>query len=281
MSDGTPWGHLKLCHIQQSYFEEALPGLNAHGLTGDDVVVLLNSPSSELEEWVRFGAGHEVVSLTSLEPPADAVLPPRREGGGGFFARLFGTHGGVRRFTDADVFGLGNVHFAVLPEERQPVAFGDVVTIRLVVLNCRIGVATLRVQIDAAPGVVQSVRSYDLTLEPGVTSMATLPIRVCSRDQRAQLVPLFSTNVGRDRPRWRFRAQPYNRPGLDLVSTVVEVASVAAGRHSPVGLAVDSLTGNGGSPEPIRLSVDLARPIVAAERPAASLWSLERLEAPR
>ena len=90
MNDETPWSHLQRLFAERKRFEDALPGLQAHGLSGEDLGVLMNNPASDLYRWMRLGAGDDAVELEPVGPPEGAGLPPRRTGKRGLMGWLSG-----------------------------------------------------------------------------------------------------------------------------------------------------------------------------------------------
>ncbi|MBM4778359.1 MAG: hypothetical protein GQE15_11710 [Archangiaceae bacterium] len=278
MSDETAWSHLLQTFREGKRFEAALPGLQAFELNGEDIGVLLNNPSTELFAWMMEGAGDTPVRLSAVEPPPDAPLPPRRMGARGLLGWLRGATAieGLGLFTTSDVFELHGVQFAVLPEPLRPVAFGELVEVRVLALNCTSVPHFLTVGITAQKGVVQSPRRYELALDPGVISMAVLPIRVCpSSPGVVRLDPVFDVDEVTAMRLLQFAARPYAKPVQELLSVVAGVTVVAAvAGLSPVYLASN---GSGGRPDPIRLRPDLVRPLLAAAPRAPALLRLANL----
>ncbi len=278
MSDDTAWSHLLQTFGAGKRFEDALPGLQSFGLNGEDIGVLLNNPSSELYAWMLDGAGDTPVSLSAVESPPDAPLPPRRTGERGFFGWLRGTPAieGLGLFTSTDVFELRGVQFAVLPEPLRPVVFGDLVEVRVLALNCTSVPQFLTVGITAQQGLVQSPRKYVLSLDPGVVSMAVLALRICpSGPGVVRLDPVFDVDEVTAMRLLNFSARPYAKPVQELLSAVASVTVVAAAAGlTPVYLVSKS---SGGSPDPIRLRPDLTQSLVASPPRPAALWRLEKL----
>ncbi len=275
MSDETPWAHLQSVFAAHQPFEDALPGLLGHGLTAEDMGVLLNNPSSELVAWMHHGAGDNSVVLNAVEPPADAKLPERRSGKRGLFGWLTGSNAieGLGLFTESDVFELKGVQFAISPEPLKPVVYGDLVLMRVLALNCNTEFRSLTVRLEAERGVVQSTRRFVLSLEPGVISLAVLPVRVCPTSAAVvPVVPLFEVDGTDPAKKWSFSARPYAEPaGLrDLVAGASQLAAAAG--LSPVYLRSKGPIDQG-SPEPIRLRPSLREPMVAPHQ-AAALWRI-------
>jgi hypothetical protein len=274
----TPWSHLQRVFAERQPFEAALPGLQAHDLSGEDVGVLLSDPSSPMAKWMRAGTDTSI-ALSAAEPPSDAALPAARSGKRGFLGWLSGATAaeGLGLFTETDVFEFRGVQFAVLPEPLRPVVFGELVPLRVLALNCTADVRTLTVDLDAGAGVLQSPRRYALSLEPGVISLAVLPARVCPSTPAVVVVQSrFDVDENRAPRRLNFGARPYARPPDAITSVMVGASMVAAATGvSPVYLRrrgpVDQ-----GSPDAVRLRADLSSPLVASQQ-APVLWRLKRL----
>ncbi len=278
MSEQTAWSHLVQTFGEGKRFEDALPGLQSFELNGEDIGVLLNNPSSELFAWMLEGGGDTPVRLGAVEPPPHAALPPRRTGERGLLGWLRGATAieGLGLFTTSDVFELHGVQFAVLPEPLRPVAFGELVEVRVLALNCTSVPHFLTVGIAAQKGVVQSPRRYELSLDPGVISMAVLAIRVCpSSPAVVRLDPVFDVDEVSAMRLLQFAARPYAKPLQELLSLAAGVTVVAAAAGlTPVYLVSN---GSGGSPDPIRLRPDLARPLLAEPPRAPAFWRLTSL----
>jgi len=275
MSDETPWAHLQRLMAEQQPFEAALPGLQAHALTGEDMGVLLNHPTSDVVQWMRSGSVETTTPMTAVEPPADAPLPPRRTKSRGIFGWLSGvtTIEGLGHFTEADVFELGGVQFAVMPEPLRPLAYGEQVPMRVLALNCNYGTRELSVAMETEAGVLQGRRRHVLVLEPGVISLAVLPVRLCpTRSAVLDVFALFAVDERAGQRRWNFSARPYARPAQQVLGLVAGATAVAAAAGlTPLYLQAGAA--NQGSPAPLRLRADLKQPLIAPQQ-APVLWRL-------
>jgi hypothetical protein len=215
------------------------------------------------------------VVLNAVEPPPDAKMPERRSGKRGLFGWLKGANviEGLGLFTESDVFELKGVQFAMSPEPLKPVVYGDLVLMRVLALNCGTEFRSLTVRVEAERGVVQSTRRFVLSLEPGVISLAILPVRVCPTSTAVvPIVPLFEVDGADPAKKWSFSARPYAEPAgfRDLIAGASLVAAVAG--VSPVYLRSKGPIDQG-SPEAIRLRPALKEPMVAPHQ-AAVLWRL-------
>jgi hypothetical protein len=278
MSDETPWQHLQRVHGLGQPFEDALEGLTAHGLTGEDLGVLFGDPTAELTQWLFAGTGATTVSLSAVEPPPGAQLPPRRSGKRGFLGFLSGESAleGLNLFTDDEVFELEDVQFTVLREPTRPVAFGELVPMRVLALNCSPVARSLAVRLDAEPGLVQSTRSYHLWLEPGVICFAVLPVRVCPLSQNlVPVFPSFEVEPVEAKRRWRFQARPYIKPPDPMLLLGRALVGAAQGQ-SPLSIGLNAALAQDGTPPPLKLRPQLAQPLVAPWQ-AAVLWRLHAL----
>jgi len=279
MTDDSPWQRLQQHHAQGHRFEDALASLEGLGLTGEDLGTLFSDPTAEMTRWMFVGAGETSVRLSAVAPPADAPLPPRRSPKRGFFGFLQGESAveGLGLFVDQDVFELDGFQFTVLQEPLRPVHFGALVELRVLALNCSAEARSLSVAVDAEPGLVQSTRRFELWLEPGVISLAVLPVRVCPRS--TAVVPVFasfsSASSGAGTRRWKFRARPYAK-SPDLVQLLGRSALAAARGASPLAIGAGAALSDEGSPDPLRLRPVLNQPIVVSWR-AASMWRLHDL----
>jgi hypothetical protein len=257
-------------------FEDVLPALQKHGISGEDVGVLLNDPSSKLLTWVRQGSGESPVRLSALEPPPDARLPSRRAGKRGFLGWLSGVNviDGLGLFTASDVFELHGVQFSVLPEPVRPVVFGEVVSLQVLALNCSSVPDSLTVRIEAEPGLVQSARHYVLSLDPGVISLAVLPVRICpASSTTVRVEAVFDADEHTAERRWKFPARPYAKPINELISVIAgATAVVAAAGLSPIYLR-SNMPANQGSPDALRFRPDLAKPVLATQQ-APAFWRM-------
>lgn len=279
MTSDTPWAHLQRVFAAQSAFHAALPGLATHGLTGEDVGVLLNHPESELVSWMKRGCSDHL-TLRAVEPPHGAQLPPRRTGARGLFGWLTGATAveGVGLFTDTEVFEDRGVQFAVLPEPLRPVAYGELMPLQIIALNCTSIPRSLDVSLEAEPGLIQSPKHATIELDPGVICLARLPTRICPMTPAVvRLLPVFEADgEAASRRRYSFSARPYSRPMSDALALLIGVTAVAA----VAGLSPVIITPRGvadqGSPEPMRLRPNLSAPVTAAEE-AAGCWKLATL----
>ncbi len=276
MSDETPWSHLQQVFASGASFDTALAGLAVHGINGDDMVVLLGQPDSDVVRWMKDGSS-ERLTLRPADPPEGAALPARRSGSRGFFGWLSGATAieGVGLFTDAEVFDDRGVHFAVLPETLRGVAWGEQVRVRIIALNCTSIPRSLEVSLEAERGVVQGPRHYSLDLDPGVVCLAVLPVFLCPLTPAVvRVVPVFeASEPAASRRVGFFSARPYARPMSDALALLIGVTAVAAvAGLSPV-LVTRGGAADQGSPDPLRFRPELSAPIVAGAAHAV-LWKL-------
>lgn len=257
-------------------FHTALPGLVPHAITGDDMGVLLSQPGSDVVSWMKEGSS-EQVTLRPVDPPEGANVPARRSGSRGFFGWLSGATAieGVGLFTEADVFDDAGVHFAVLPEPLRSVAWGELIQVRVLALNCSSIPRTLDVSLEAERGVIQGPRHYSLDLDPGVVCLAVLPVSICPMTPAVvRVVPLFqASEAASSLRRFSFSARPYARPLSDALALLIGVTAVAAvAGLSPV-IVTSRGPSNEGSPDPLRFRPNLSAPVAAGEAKPV-LWKL-------
>ncbi len=277
MSLETPWNLLQRLRAEGFCFEAALPGLKEHGLSGEDIGALFGDPTSEMGQWLLAGAGNEPVTLNAVDPPASAELPERRTAKRGVLGWLSGTKAaeGLGLFTEGEIFELNLLQFSVLPEPMRAAVFGDVLPVRLLALNCTAEAATLTVDLDASTGVIQSPRRYALVLEPGAVTLAELPARVCPTTAGVVAVQaLFSAEDSRATRRLKFSARPYARPDAAMRNLLVGASFTVATGLSP--RLVRSGPTNQGTPDPLRVRVDVTSPLVAPQQEPA-FWRLAAL----
>jgi hypothetical protein len=250
-TDDTPWALVQRSLEAKQPFRELLPTFAAMGLTGEDVGVLLNDPTSQLRAWLEEPVEREAVVLHAVvlhavdPPPGEPLVPARRFGSRGLLGWLTGANKieGLGLFTEADVFESHGVQFAVMPEPVRPVVFGEVVPLRVLALNCLSVPVHFGVTLEAQPGLLQSPRRYSLSLNPGAASLALLPLRLCTTERSVvRVVPLFEADELSLTPRLRFAARPYARPldaalgaliGLSVVAAAAGLSPVYAVRNGP------------------------------------------------
>ena len=156
-TDDTPWALVQRSLEAKQPFRELLPAFAAMGLTGEDVGVLLNDPTSQLRAWLEEPVEREAVVLHAVDPPpGEPLVPARRFGSRGLLGWLTGANKieGLGLFTEADVFESHGVQFAVMPEPVRPVVFGEVVPLRVLALNCLSVPVHFGVTLEAQPGLL-------------------------------------------------------------------------------------------------------------------------------